>query len=45
VLTLVLAYQANRSLSNLRRKSPLSRIGHRHSLSRMEASDKPEAVH
>jgi hypothetical protein len=45
VLTLVLTHQAHRPLSNLRRKSPLSRVCHRHSLSKVEASDKPGAVH
>jgi len=44
VITLMLLHQANRPFSNFRRKSPLSGVCHRHSLSRVEASDKPGAV-
>jgi len=44
VITLMLLHQPNRSLSNFRRKSPLSGGWHRHSLSNVEASDKTGAV-
>lgn len=44
VITLLLAHQANRSLTYLRRKSPLSRGGHHHSLLKLEASNKLGAV-
>ena len=40
----MLLHQANRSLANFGRKSPLSGVCHHRSLSRVEASDKPGAV-
>jgi len=40
-----LGEQANRSLSNFQRKSPLFGGCHRQSLSSVEAADKPGAVH